>query len=53
MDSKLLVIRADDLLQLLADRPLLMHSVFRALTAALRSQLDRGALGKRKEEWSW
>jgi HEAT repeat protein len=53
MESKLLVIRGDDLLQLLADRPLLMHSVFRALTAALRSQLDRGVLGKRKEEWSW
>ncbi len=53
MDSKLLVIRGDDLLQLLADRPLLMHSVFRALTAALRSQLERGALGKKAEEWSW
>ena len=54
MDSKLLVIRGDDLLQLLADRPLLMHSVFRALTAALRMQLERGALGKKaKGQWSW
>jgi hypothetical protein len=53
MDSTLLAVRGDDLLQLLADRPLLMHSVFRALTAALRSQLHRGALGKSAEEWSW
>jgi len=53
MESSLLVIRGDDLLQLLADRPLLMHSVFRALTAALRNQLGRGALGRKPEDWSW
>ena len=53
MDASLLVIRGDDLMQLLADRPLLMHSVFRALTSALRSQLDRVSLGKRPEDWSW
>ena len=53
MDATLLVIRGDDLMQLLADRPLLMHSVFRALTNALRSQLDRVSLGKKAEEWSW
>ncbi|MEM6729995.1 MAG: cyclic nucleotide-binding domain-containing protein [Myxococcota bacterium] len=40
-------IRADDLAQLLADRPLLMHSIFRALTQAIRAQVDRVALEKR------
>ena len=53
MDATLLVIRSDDLMQLLADRPLLMHSVFRALTSSIRSQLDRVSLGKKAEEWSW
>ncbi|MEZ4272823.1 MAG: cyclic nucleotide-binding domain-containing protein [Myxococcota bacterium] len=43
----LFVIKATDLLQLLADRPLLMHSIFRALTSSIRGQLDRVALGKR------
>lgn len=43
----LLVIRGSDLQQLLADRPLLMHSVFRALTTSIRDQLDRLALGRR------
>ena len=52
-DCTLLAIKGDDLVQLLADRPLLMHSVFRALTAALRSQLDRRLLGKRSEDWDW
>jgi HEAT repeat protein len=43
----LLMIKATDLQQLLADRPLLMHSVFRALTTAIRNQLDQVALGKK------
>ena len=30
-----------------------MHSVFRALTAAPRNQLDRRLLGKRSEDWDW
>lgn len=46
-DSLLLIIATDDLLQLLADRPLLMHSVFRALTGAIRSQIDKVALEKK------
>lgn len=45
--STLLVLKAGDLHQLLADRPLLMHSVFRALTSSIREQLDRIALGQR------
>ena len=45
----LLVLRQSDLFQLLADRPLLMHSVFRALTSSIRDQLDRVSLGKHKE----
>jgi len=53
MEAGLLVLRGDDLTQLLADRPLLMHSVFRALTSSLRSQIDRVSLGKKSEEWSW
>ena len=53
MDSTVLSLRGDDFLQLVADRPLLMHSVFRALTSSLRNQLERGGLGKRAEEWSW
>lgn len=53
-DTSVLVISADGLLQLLADRPLLMHSVFRALTSAIRQQIDRVALGKKQEmDWSW
>ncbi|MBI5511763.1 MAG: cyclic nucleotide-binding domain-containing protein [Deltaproteobacteria bacterium] len=52
-DAALLVIRSDDLMQILADRPLLMHSVFRALTSSIRNQLDRVSLGKKSEEWSW
>jgi CRP-like cAMP-binding protein len=53
-DSAVLAIGADGLLQLLADRPLLMHSVFRALTYAIRQQIDRVALGKKQEmDWSW
>lgn len=40
-------INSSDLHQLLADRPLLMHSIFRALTTALREQIQRTALGKR------
>jgi HEAT repeat protein len=53
-DTSVLAISADGLLQLLADRPLLMYSVFRALTAAIRQQLDRVALGKKQEmDWSW
>ena len=45
-----LILKAGDLQQLLADRPLLMHSVFRALTASIRNQLDRVALGKRADD---
>ncbi len=48
-DCVLLALKADDLLQLLVDRPLLMHSVFRALTGAIRSQLDQIAIGKKAE----
>ncbi len=51
--TTLLVIAADDLLQLLADRPFLMHSVFRALTGAIRTQIDRVASGKGALDWSW
>ncbi|MEL6548200.1 MAG: cyclic nucleotide-binding domain-containing protein, partial [Myxococcota bacterium] len=46
-ECSVFVIRADELIQLLADRPLLMHSVFRALTYSIRSQVDRIALEKR------
>ncbi len=54
MDASILCLSADGLLQLLADRPLLMHSVFRALTGAIRQQLERGVLGKKKkQDWSW
>lgn len=42
-----LVIRGEELIQLLADRPLLMHSVFRALTNSLRAQEARIDLGKK------
>lgn len=41
-------IEAEDLFQLLADRPLFMHSIFRAITDTLRSQVDRIALGRRR-----
>ena len=50
MDSSLLIIRAADIIHLLADRPLLMHSVFRALTGAIRTQLDKNFLGKHAEQ---
>ncbi len=46
----LLVLKSSDLHQLLADRPLLMHSIFRALTSSIRSQLERVSLGKRTTE---
>ncbi len=46
-ECSVFMIQADELVQLLADRPLLMHSVFRALTHAIRSQVDRVALEKR------
>lgn len=46
-ECSVFVIQADELVQLLADRPLLMHSVFRALTHAIRSHVDRIALEKR------
>ena len=46
----LLVIKAGDLQQLLADRPLLMHSVFRALTTSIRGQYEGGGLGKRSRD---
>lgn len=42
-----LTIKAGDLHQLLADRPLLMHSIFRALTSALREQIHRVSIGKK------
>ncbi len=48
-ECELRVLAAEDLLQLLADRPLFMHSIFRALTFAIRSQLDRVALGKKSD----
>jgi hypothetical protein len=48
-DGVLRVLAADDLLQLLSERPLFMHSVFRALTQAIRGQLERAALGKRTD----
>jgi len=43
----LMVLKAQDLHHLLAERPLLMHSVFRALTAVIRDASGRAALGKR------
>ena len=53
-DASLLAIRGDDFLQLLADRPLLMHSVFRAFTLIIRDQIGRVSVGKRAEhEWAW
>ncbi len=42
-------IKSSDLHQLLADRPLLMHSIFRALTSALRDHTQRAAMGRRVE----
>ncbi len=48
-DCELRVLAGEDLLQLLTDRPLFMHSLFRALTGALRGQLERAALGKKTE----
>ncbi|MEO0459345.1 MAG: cyclic nucleotide-binding domain-containing protein [Myxococcota bacterium] len=47
-ECSMFVIRAEDLLQLVADRPLLMHTIFRALTYAIREQTARVALEKRK-----
>ena len=48
-DCELRMLSGDDLLQLLGDRPLFMHSLFRALTHAIRGTLDRVALGKRTD----
>jgi CRP-like cAMP-binding protein len=48
-DCTLRVLSGDDFLQLLSERPLFMHSLFRALTDAIRGQLDRIALGKRSD----
>jgi hypothetical protein len=41
------VLKAEDLHQLLAEHPMLMHSMFRVLTVALRQGLEAVALGKR------
>lgn len=49
IDSTLRVLSGDNFLQLLSERPLFMHSLFRTLTEAIRGQLDRIALGKRGE----
>lgn len=46
-ECSVFVIQADELIQLLADRPLLMHSMFRALTHSIRNPTDRVALEKR------
>ena len=40
-DCQLLVANGDAFIQLLADRPTLMHGIFRALTGSIRSQLER------------
>ncbi len=48
-DCTLRVLSGEDLLQLATDRPPFMHSLFRALTAAVRGQLDKVALGKKSE----
>jgi CRP/FNR family transcriptional regulator len=48
-DGELRVLAADDLMQLLSERPLFMHSVFRALTQAIRGQVERIALGKKSD----
>jgi len=45
--TTLLVISGDDFVQLLADRPLLMHSVFRALTGYLRRRWEKTEAGKK------
>lgn len=46
-ECSLLVINGDALVQLLADRPTLMHGIFRALTGSIRSQLERVNLERR------
>lgn len=46
-DCELRVLAADDLMELLNERPALMHSVFRALTQAIRNQIDRIGLGRK------
>lgn len=43
-DCELSVLEADDLAQLLAERPLFMHSIFRALTDEIRNKIGRMAL---------
>lgn len=48
-DCTLRILAADDLLELLAERPLFMQGVLRGLTQAIRGQLDRLALGKRSD----
>ena len=48
-DAALRVLSGNDFLQLLSERPLFMHSLLRALTDAIRGQLDRLALGKRSD----
>jgi HEAT repeat protein len=45
--TALLAISGEDFVQLLADRPLLMHSVFRALTGYLRSRWEKTDGGKK------
>lgn len=47
-ECSLLAVDGDDLLQLLADRPLLMQAIFRALTGSIRNQLDRVSLEKQQ-----
>lgn len=46
-DCSLLVVSGDAFVQLLADRPTLMHGIFRALTGSIRNQLERTQLERK------
>ncbi|HSI03388.1 MAG TPA: cyclic nucleotide-binding domain-containing protein, partial [Myxococcota bacterium] len=46
-DCALLVVSGDAFVQLLADRPTLMHGIFRALTGSIRNQLERTQLERK------
>ncbi|MBC7794545.1 MAG: cyclic nucleotide-binding domain-containing protein, partial [Clostridia bacterium] len=46
-DCSLLVTNGDALVQLLADRPTLMHGIFRALTGSIRNQIERTQLERK------
>ncbi|MBN1959406.1 MAG: cyclic nucleotide-binding domain-containing protein [Deltaproteobacteria bacterium] len=48
-DCELRVLSGENFMQLLSERPLFMHSLFRVLSESIRGQLDRIALGKRTD----